>query len=167
MIKDTPVFIQLVSRGGTGRKSCLLVSQGTSSLSDLDCFSAAAGEYLVLGQLLRKRIPAFLAQGPTQKGWDIVIDTSFRKIQVKTISWPERTAVNGNLTDGFDFLVVVLLNEEGRDPRYLIFKSTEVENYLSKPNPARKQQHKRTLTIGKNFDKTELAKHEDKWDLLH
>lgn len=136
-------------------------------MSDLGKYSAAAGEYLVLGQLLRNGVHAFLAQGPTEKGWDIVIEPSSKKIQVKTISWPKKSAVNGNLTTGFDYLVVVLLNEEGKYPRYLIFKAIEVEKYLSKENHERKKKNMRTLTVGKTFDKTELVNHEDRWDLLH
>ena len=33
----------------------------------------ACGEHLVLGELLRKGIEAYLAQGRMQKGWDILV----------------------------------------------------------------------------------------------
>lgn len=52
--------------------------------------SAAVGEYLVLGELLKRNIEAYLAHGEIQKGWDIVIVTneSTKRVQVKTIDWP-------------------------------------------------------------------------------
>ena len=57
---------------------------------------AAAGEHLVLGELLRLGIEAYLAQGSTQPGWDILTrqNGAFKMVQVKTIDWPENRAVN-------------------------------------------------------------------------
>ncbi len=57
---------------------------------------AAAGEYLVPGELLRRDIEAYLAQGPAQSGWDILTrqKDTFRHVQVKTIAWPSQRAVN-------------------------------------------------------------------------
>ncbi|WP_220493694.1 hypothetical protein, partial [Klebsiella pneumoniae] len=58
--------------------------------------SAAIGEHLVLGELLKRNIEAYLAHGETQKGWDLVIVTneSTKRVQVKTIDWPKQQAVN-------------------------------------------------------------------------
>ena len=125
---------------------------------------------MLLGQLLRIGISAYLAQGPTQKGWDII----FRKegqlltIQVKTISWPKAKAVNGKLTSGFDFLVVVLLDKNNPHPRYLIFKADEVEKHLSKENPERKGKDNRTLTVSNKALKKDgvLHDYENNWKVM-
>ncbi len=133
-------------------------------------YSTAAGEHLVLGQLLRIGVSAYLAQGPTQKGWDII----FRKgeqlltVQVKTISWPKEKAVNGKLTSGFDFLVVVLLDKDKPHPRYLVLKAEEVEQHLSKDNPKRKSKGNRTLTVSnKTLNKGgALHDYENNWKVM-
>lgn len=124
----------------------------------------------MLGELLRKEISAYLAQGPTQKGWDIIFKNgkALKTVQVKTINWPKEKAVNGNLTSGFDFLVVVLLNVAQQHPRYLIFKVNEVESYLSKVNPNRKGKGKRTLTVSnkKLSENGTLKKFENNWRIM-
>jgi hypothetical protein len=139
-------------------------------MSDSASYSTAAGEHLVLGQLLRLGVSAYLAQGPTQKGWDIIFEfgNALKKIQVKTISWPQETAVNGNFSSGFDFLVVVLLDRENTHPRYLIFKAAETEPHLAPPNPNRQSKGQRTLTVSNKKLKTggSLTKHENNWDIL-
>jgi hypothetical protein len=139
-------------------------------MSNENSFSTAAGEHLVLGQLLRKGIAAYLAQGPTQKGWDIIFKrgSHLKTIQVKAISWPEKSAVNGNLTSGFDFLVVVLLDKVNPHPRYLVMRTDEIEPHISKKNPNRKSKGKRTLTVSKekmNAGGT-LLRYENNWEIL-
>jgi hypothetical protein len=132
--------------------------------------SAAAGEHLVLGQLLRLRFSAYLAQGPTQKGWDIIFQRGeqLKKVQVKTIDWPASSgAVNGNFTSGFDFLVVVLLDREETHPRYLVFDAVEVEQHISKVNPDRKNKA-RTLTVtkGKLEQRGSLERYLNNWKVM-
>lgn len=102
----------------------------------------------MLGQLLRLGVSAYLAQGPTQKGWDIIFKcgSDLKTVQVKTIGWPNEKAVNGNLTSGFDYLVIVLLDKDKTHPRYLVFAARDVEQFLSKENPERKTKA-RTLTV--------------------
>lgn len=131
---------------------------------------AAAGEYLVLGELLKRGKEAYLAQGPTQKGWDIIIVSDpgrcdqNKRIQVKTIDWPELHAVQINPSNDFDFLVVVLLDKANLRSRFLIFNRESIEPHLSKENPNRKDLN-RTMTIpGQNLN--ELSQYEDNWDLL-
>lgn len=118
-------------------------------MSESRSYSTAAGEHLVLGQLLRLGVGAYLAQGPTQKGWDIIFErgNSLKTVQVKTISWPKEKAVNGKLTSGFDYLVVVLLDKDEKHPRHLVFEVSEIEQYLSKENADRKSKGHRTLTV--------------------
>lgn len=111
-------------------------------------YSTAAGEHLVLGQLLRLEVSAYLAQGPTQKGWDILFKkgNELKTVQVKTIGWPKEKAVNGNLTSGFDYLVIVLLDRKETHPRFLVLSAAEVEQFLPAINPDRKTKA-RTLTV--------------------
>jgi hypothetical protein len=139
-------------------------------MSDSSSYSTAAGEHLVLGQLLRLGVSAYLAQGPTQKGWDMIFKhgNDLKTVQVKTISWPKEKAVNGSLTSGFDYLVVVLLNKEQTYPRYLVFEAAEVEPFLSKENPERKSKGKRTLTVSSHKIEQNgvLKKYESNWKVM-
>lgn len=129
--------------------------------------SAGAGEHLVLGEILKRGVEAYLAHGKTQPGWDIAVVNpggSPLRVQVKAIDWPTRGAVNGNLDSGFDVLVVVLLNGEARS-RFLIIPIRELQKYLPQKNSAR-QNGKRTLTVGKNFHThttKDLKQYEDAW----
>lgn len=130
--------------------------------------SAAAGEYLALGELLKRGKEAYLAQGQQQKGWDIAViasPTSIKRVQVKTIDWPRKTAVNGNFTDGFDYLVVVLLDRENPRSRFLIFPVADLSAFISPPNTNR-QDNARTLTISNSAMKACLSKYIDKWESI-
>lgn len=129
--------------------------------------SAAIGEYLVLGELLKRDIEAYLAHGETQKGWDVVICTneSTRRVQVKTIDWPKRQAVNGHFTDGFDYLIVVLLNRQNHRSRFFVFERKELDILLSRPNRDRRD-GKRTLTMSQKFIESSVKHHEDNWEIL-
>jgi hypothetical protein len=51
----------------------------------------AIGESLTLAELLKRGHEAYIAHGPTQKGWDIVLVSGdeIRRVQIKTIGWPE------------------------------------------------------------------------------
>jgi hypothetical protein len=129
--------------------------------------SAAIGEYLTLGELLKRGVEAYLAHGETQKGWDIVIvsDTTHARVQVKTIDWPTKNAVNGNLTEGFDFLVVVLLDRGKPRSRFFVFSLADIEPLLSTENIARTD-GKRTLTMSGTAINSNLKKYEDNWDAV-
>ena len=139
---------------------------------------AAAGEHLVLGELLRLDIEAYLAQGPTQSGWDILArqNGALKKVQVKTVSWPEKGAVNispptvlgGNdarcdTTQCFDVMVVVLLCKKEPRSRFLVLTPQDVRNRWTRPKKKRKDK-KWTMTIPKELD--EFAQYEDKWDRI-
>jgi hypothetical protein len=129
--------------------------------------SAAIGEYLVLGELLKRGIEAYLAHGETQKGWDLVVvkDGAVKRVQVKTIDWPKQYAVNGTLTEGFDYLVVVLLDRKNPRSRFFVFSCQELDLLISAPNEKRAG-GKRTLTMSKRSMSNHLARHEDKWQIL-
>lgn len=129
--------------------------------------SAAIGEYLVLGELLKRGHEAYLAHGETQKGWDLVIihDSGSMRVQVKTIDWPSQLAVNGNLTDGFDFLVVVLIDRDSPRSRFFGFPVKALDALISSPNEDRKD-GKRTLTMSRRAIDENLKEYEDRWPLL-
>ncbi len=129
--------------------------------------SAAIGEHLVLGELLKRGSEVYLAHGETQKGWDAVIvhDDKPKRVQVKTIDWPKQRAVNGNLTEGFDFLVVVLLDRESPRSRFFVFPVENLDDLLSAPNVNRTG-GKRTLTMSNKAMNTVLKGYEDKWSVL-
>lgn len=127
--------------------------------------SAAIGEYLVLGELLKRGAEAYLAHGETQKGWDVVLvhKNGSKRVQIKTIDWPDHLAVNGNLTTGFDFLVVVLLDRKHQRSRFFVFQAQDLEPLISARSEGRV---KRTLTMSRKSISHRLAGHEDNWDLL-
>lgn len=129
--------------------------------------SAAIGEHLVLGELLKRDIEAYLAHGETQKGWDLVLvkDDGIKRVQVKTINWPKQRAINGKLTKEFDFLVVVLLDRAKPRSRFFVFPITELDDLLSTPNSERKSKN-RTLTMSNKAIAGALAKYEDNWNVL-
>jgi len=129
--------------------------------------SAAIGEYLVLGELLKRDAEAYLAHGETQKGWDVILvkGDDIKRVQVKSIDWPNGHAVNGKLTYGFDFLVVVLLDRTKPRSRFFVFPITELDDLLSTPNSERKSKN-RTLTMSNKAIAGALAKYEDNWNVL-
>ena len=133
--------------------------------------SAPAGEHLVLGELLKRGYRAFLAQGPSQPGWDIIVvdeeqDKRPVKIQVKTIDWPLTYTVNvpEKSLCQFDFMVVVLLQRRKCRSRFLIFTRTDVKSILSMPNPNRADKS-RTFNIGQNWENVscKIKRKEDQW----
>lgn len=131
-------------------------------------FSAGAGEHLVLGELLKRRVEAYQAHGKSQPGWDIAVVNPGgipQRVQVKAIDWPTRVAVNGTFDSGFDVLVVVLLNGEDQS-RFLVIPICELQQYLS-PVTSERKNGKRTLTVGKYFHThatKNLKQFEGKWD---
>jgi len=77
--------------------------------------SDAIGEHYCLSELLLAEKEAYLANGVTQKGWDIAVldgDTTIR-VQVKCINWQSsgQAAVKGTfISREFDYLIIVLLH---------------------------------------------------------
>lgn len=129
--------------------------------------SCASGEYLVLGEMLRRGYECYLANGPTQNGWDIVVLNEHGaniRIQVKTIDWPEKNAINGKLDDGFDILIAVFLQRSMPHAKYVIASRSEIEPHLSAVSTdestarGKKGGKERTLNLGKNFETQEGKK---------
>jgi len=127
--------------------------------------STAIGEYLVLGEILKRDLEAYLAHGNTQKGWDIAVvkKNGTKRIQVKTINWPVSKAVNGDFSS-FDFLVVVLLNNSHPRSRFFVLTQKEIEPLLSPPNINRKN-NKRTIAFSEKFIERN-KRFEDAWSKI-
>jgi hypothetical protein len=128
----------------------------------------AIAENLVLAELLKKEHEAYIAHGPTQKGWDIAlfVNNKVKRIQVKTIGWPvkdQRTiTVSNELL--FDYIVIVLLNLDGTHSRYLILTKSEINNLLSQENPNRIN-NSRSWYITAEIDKR-ISKFENAWNKI-
>ena len=107
-------------------------AHGTMPASDRT-FHAAAGEHLVLGELLKRHINAYLAQGRTQQGWDILVVEScdIKKVQVKAVEWPPSAPVNVNSDMDFDVMVVVLLQRCEQRSRFLVLTTEEVQGHCA------------------------------------
>lgn len=116
---------------------------------------------------MRRNHEAYLAHGLTQKGWDIVLlskNKCPRRIQIKTIDWPEALAVNGIFDSGFEISVIVLLNGS-ENVRYLVIPRLELERLIS-PHNANRKGKQRTLTVSKNFatdTSKNIISYEDNW----
>ena len=125
--------------------------------------SGASGEYLVLGELLRQGQEAYLAQGLVQPHWDIIcIDNEkIFRVQVKTIDWPNQTAVNVSEDSIYDYIIVVLLDRSEAYSVFFVFKKNEFDEFLSKKNPLRKSK-KRTVSFNKNA-KVIFKEYERRW----
>lgn len=135
----------------------------------------AIGEHLALGELLKRDYHAYLAHGPTQKGWDIVIvkpNHDLLTVQVKTIGWPEKNKCNVTVSENFEFdhMIIVLLDKENKRSRFLIASYDEVKKMVS-PNTGKRKAKTRTWAIPIKFDpkkdshKAILAL-EEKWEKL-
>lgn len=135
--------------------------------------TCAIGEYLALAELLKRGHEAFIAQGPTQEGWDVAViirDGEFERVirvQVKTIDWPKNNRRTVTLSNAlaFDYLVVVLLDLEKAHSRYLILSKSEIDALASPENPDRNNKS-RSWYIAKNFSELDVGVHEDKWEKI-
>jgi hypothetical protein len=124
-----------------------------------------AGEYFVMGELLRRGYDAQLADRNT-KGYDLLVgrpgDKVLRKVQVKTVRvQPWYVSVASFEADLVDQITIYVLlgKEDGRKPvRYFIAKNQELKVYVSKP-PKWKDNAFMLLKS--------VEKYEDRWGLLN
>jgi len=136
--------------------------------------TCAIGEYLALAELLKRGHEAFIAQGPTQQGWDVAVirkdgDTEkVIRVQVKTIDWPKdnrRTVTLSNAL-AFDYLIVVLLDLTQAHSRYLILSKSEINTLASPENPDRDNKS-RSWYIAKDFAESDaVGVLENKWEKI-
>jgi hypothetical protein len=100
-----------------------------------------AGEYLVMGELLRRGYDAQLADRNT-KAYDLLVgrpeDKELRKVQVKTVReqpwYVRRASFVGDFLDQVT-IYVLIGNEDARKPiRYFIVRNREVAEEVSIPS---------------------------------
>ena len=155
-------------RTGIGTATCLTA-----------LYMLLPGSTLSLGELLRRDFEAYLAQGPTHPNWDVLVRLPRKgtddstdvggdrlvTIEVKTIDWPRRNAVQVQKQMHFDFLVVVLLNKGCNRSRFLVFRNRDAELHLSPPNSSRPH---RTMSIKATAlcNGGALKHFEDQWDII-
>lgn len=123
-----------------------------------------AGEYFVMGELLKRGYDAQLADRNT-KGYDLLVgrpeDKVLRKVQVKTVRvqpWYVNVAsFEGDCLDQVT-IYVLLGKEDGRKQvRYFIARNHELAPYVSKP-PKWKDNAFMLLKS--------LEQYENRWDIL-
>jgi len=99
-----------------------------------------AGEYFVMGELLRRGYDAQLADRNT-KGYDVLVgrpaDEALRKVQVKTVRaqpWYVNVAsFTGDLEDQVT-IYVLLGRENGQKPvRYFIARNRDLAEHVAQP----------------------------------
>lgn len=123
-----------------------------------------AGEYFVMGELLRRGYDAQLADRNT-KGYDILVgiptDKVLKKLQVKTVRsapWYVKVAhYSGELAD--QLTIFVLLGDERaqKHVRYFITRNRDVAEYVHRPQNWRNHGF---------MPLTAIKEYEDRWDLL-
>jgi hypothetical protein len=123
-----------------------------------------AGEYFVMGELLRRGYDAQLADRNT-KGYDLLVgrpeDKALRKVQVKTVrggAWYVSAAsFESDLLDQVT-IYVLLGKEDGRKQvRYFITRNRELARHVSR-------QSGWTATAFMRLKSVE--KYEDRWNIL-
>jgi hypothetical protein len=128
-------------------------------------FYGNAGEFLVLGELLKRKVEAYLALGRTQRDWDIGVIKPGRntplRVSVKSINWPETDAVQIKPNDKFDVLVIALLNGE-KSTIFLVIPNEDVLKLLDAKKVDRPG-GVRTITVRANYqDPSSKPKNADK-----
>ena len=123
-----------------------------------------AGEYFVMGELLRRAFDAQLADRNT-KGYDLLVgrseDKALRKVQVKTVRvqpwYVNAASFEGELLDQVT-IYVLLGKEDGWKPvRYFIAKNHELAAHVSKPPNWKDNGFMQLKSV---------EKYEDRWDIL-
>jgi hypothetical protein len=123
-----------------------------------------AGEYLVLGELLRRGYDVQLADRNT-KGYDVLIgnatDKTLRKVQVKTVrsgAWYINTSQFKG--DSLDLVTIYVLlgPESSKNPvRYFIVKNRDVESFVER-QPG--------WTVTAFMSLKNIAQHENRWETV-
>lgn len=123
-----------------------------------------AGEYFVMGELLRRGYDAQLADRNT-KGYDITVrrpsDRTFRPIQVKTVrSGPWYVSTSQFRDESLELVTVyVLLGNESCDHpvRYFVAKNSELATHAESPDGWKDYGFMSAKAV---------APFEDRWDIL-
>ncbi|MBN1255607.1 MAG: hypothetical protein JXA50_10075 [Deltaproteobacteria bacterium] len=123
-----------------------------------------AGEYFVMGELLRRGFDAQLADRNT-KDYDILVgqptDTVLKKLQVKTVRsapWYVKLASYSDALADQLTIFVLLGDEKAQKPvRYFITKNSEVASHVHRPNDWRQNGF---------MPLTAIKEYEDRWEIL-
>jgi hypothetical protein len=130
-----------------------------------------AGEYFVMGELLRRGYDAQLADRNT-KGYDVLVggpeDKVLRKVQVKTVRaqpWYVRreSYEDEQLLDQITIYVLLGAEEAAKPVRYFIAKNCDLAKQVSIP-PSWKESGKEVATAFTMLKSVEAF--EDRWDIL-
>ena len=122
-----------------------------------------AGEYLVMGELLRREFDAQLADRNT-KGYDLMAGphgADLKRVQVKTVRaqpwFVSRASFTGELLDQITIHVLLGSVESEKPARFFIVKNCDVAEHAHYPEGWLKSGFLRLRA---------LEEHEDKWDVL-
>jgi hypothetical protein len=127
--------------------------------------SGNAGEYFVMGELLRRGFDAQLADRNT-RGYDVLVglpgEQTLRKVQVKTVRvqpWYVRPADFSDYPDQVTIYVLLGPEDAKKSVRYFIARNSEVKEHVhGPPGPA----WEKTAFMQMKA----LEKFEDRWDTL-
>jgi hypothetical protein len=123
-----------------------------------------AGEYFVMGELLRRGFDAQLADRNT-KGYDLLVgmaeDRSLRKVQVKTVRvqpWYVNVAdFAGERRDQVTIYVLLGAQDGAKSVRYFIAKNRELAKHVHSPSDWKQYGFMSMRAV---------EKYEDQWDSL-
>jgi len=123
-----------------------------------------AGEYFVMGELLRRGFDAQLADRNT-KDYDILVglpmDKVLKKLQVKTVRsapwYVKRTSYSDELADQLTLFVLLGDEKAQKQVRYFITRNNEV---------ARHVHHPQNWNNNGFMPLNAIKEYEDRWDIL-
>jgi hypothetical protein len=123
-----------------------------------------AGEYFVMGELLRRDFDAQLADRNT-KGYDLLAggthEPTLRKVQVKTVRAPpwyvNLAAFSGDLLDQVTIYVLIGKSKIKPPVRYFIIRNRDVADHVHTPSGWRNHGFVNMKAV---------ISHEDRWEIL-
>jgi hypothetical protein len=126
-----------------------------------------AGEYLVMGELLRRGYDAQLADRNT-KGYDLLAgrpgDKVLQKVQVKTVRlqpWYVRTAsFTAELADQITIYVLLGKEDAIKPDRYFITRNRDLAGEVHAPNWAKEDKETALMSL------KAVEPYENRWSLL-
>lgn len=123
-----------------------------------------AGEYFVMGELLRRGFDAQLADRNT-KGYDILVgyesDAKLRKVQIKSVRsqpwYVNLASFQGKSNNQVTIYVLVGAKDCKKPVRYFIVKNRRVATHIYKPQ---------NWTKNAFISLKPIEKYENRWDIL-
>lgn len=123
-----------------------------------------AGEYFVMGELLRQGFDAQLADRNT-KGYDLLVghseDSSLRKVQVKSVRDPpwyvNLTHFEGSLLDQVTIYVLVGKQNNNKPVRFFVARNRDLAQLVHQPSGWKNHGFMNLKAV---------EQHENRWDVL-